>query len=280
MKIAIFGASGFVGRHLTDVLRSSGHEVAAASFRDGASAVAACTGADAVVNLAGAPLVGKRWTAAYKDEIWRSRVDRTRDLVASLRAMERRPRIYVGASAVGYYGTSDDDTFVEASPAGSDFLAHLCVEWEAEAMRAREFGMRVAIVRTGLVLGHGGALEKLLPPFKLGLGGPLGNGMQWWSWIHVDDTVGIYQLALDSADGALNAVSPTPVRNRAFTSALGRALHRPAAFPVPGFALELLFGEGAAVLTGGQRVLPERTEALGYRFKYPALEGALAELVC
>jgi uncharacterized protein len=281
MKVTIFGASGFIGRHLTAALQSSGHTVTGASLRDASRIVAACAGADAVVNLAGAPVVGKRWTPAYKDEIWRSRVDRTRDLVTALGSMDRRPLVYVGASAIGYYGASDEDAFVEESPPGSDFLAQTCVEWEAEAMRARELGLRVAVVRTALVLGNdGGALEKMLPPFKLGLGGPIGNGLQWTSWIHVDDIIGIYQLALGSADGPLNAASPNPVRNRAFARALGHALHRPAAFPVPGLALELVFGEGASVLTSGQRVLPVRAEALGYRFKYPALDEALAELVC
>ncbi|HXP93717.1 MAG TPA: TIGR01777 family oxidoreductase [Candidatus Binatia bacterium] len=281
MKVTILGSSGFIGRHLSAALRERGDEVAGASLRDAVAAAEACEGSDAVVNLAGASLAGKRWTAAYKDEIWNSRVERTHALVERLRSLERRPRVFVGSSAVGYYGGSDDDTFVETSPAGSDFLARLCVAWEAEAMRARELGMRVAVVRTGLVFGNdGGALEKLLPPFRLGMGGIVGSGAQWWSWVHVDDIIGVYRLAIDEVDGAVNATAPNPVRNRDFTHALGRALHRPTPFPVPTFALEMLFGEGALPLTSGQRVLPERAEALGYRFAFPSLEGALAEILC
>jgi uncharacterized protein (TIGR01777 family) len=280
MRVAVLGASGFVGRHLSDALRARGDTVSAASVRRMDEAVAACDGADAVVNLAGAALAPARWTPDYKEEIRRSRVEKTRDLIGRLRSLERKPRAYVTASAVGYYGASDDDTFVEHSPAGTDFLAGICAGWEREALRAGELGMRVAAVRCGLALGNdGGALEKMLPPFKLGLGGVVGNGKQWWSWVHIDDAVGIYLLAIDGADGALNATAPDPVRNREFTEALGRCLRRPTLFPVPGPMLALLLGEGADVLTSGQRVLPERTQALGYRFKHPSLDGALATLV-
>jgi uncharacterized protein (TIGR01777 family) len=276
VRVTILGASGFIGRHLANALRRDRHEVVEGSLRNVEQAALACDGSEAVVNLAGAPIAGKRWTAEYKDEIWRSRVDATHELVERLRVLEHKPRAYVGASAIGYYGTSEDDTFVEESPAGHDYFGRLCLEWETEALRARDLGMRVALVRTGLVLGDGGALEKLLPPFRMGAGGIVGSGKQWWSWIHVCDIVGIYRLAIQSVEGPVNATAPKPVRNSEFTVALGRALHRPTLFPVPAFALGLAFGEGALVLTEGQKVLPQRTEALGYRFKYPALDEALA----
>lgn len=279
MRVTILGASGFIGRHLSDALRRRRDEVVTSSVRDIGAAALACEGADAVVNLAGAPIAGRRWTAAYKDEIRRSRVDKTHELIDRLRKLENKPGVYVGASAVGYYGTSDDDVFVEDNRPGNDFLAQVCQDWEREALRAQELGIRVALVRTGLVLGYGGALEKLLPPFRMGLGGIVGSGRQWWSWIHIDDIVGIYMLAIDSASGPLNATAPSPVRNRDFTAALGSALNRPTFFPVPAFALALAFGEGAMALTKGQRVLPERAQALGYRFRHPELDEALASVV-
>jgi uncharacterized protein (TIGR01777 family) len=188
--------------------------------------------------------------------------------------------VYVSASAIGYYGTSATATFTETSPPGDDFLARVCVGWETEARRAESLGMRVALIRTGLVLGtDGGALAKLLPIFKLGLGGPIGSGTQWYSWIHIDDLVGIYLLALDGASGPLNGTAPAPVTNRAFTDALGAALHRPAFLPVPAFAISAILGEGAVVVVEGQRVLPEATHERGYTFVYPTLAGALAALV-
>ncbi len=201
---------------------------------------------------------------------------------AFLSALERasaRPQAYVSASAVGYYGMSRTATFTETSPPGDDFLARVCVAWETEAARAAALGMRVATVRTGLVLGRdGGALAKLLPLFRGGLGGPLASGEQWNSWIHLDDHIGIYLLAIDGYAGALNATAPQPVRNRDFTRALAAAVHRPALFPAPEFALKLVFGEGASVLTEGQRVLPEATLAAGFVFRYPEVGAALAAL--
>ncbi len=191
-----------------------------------------------------------------------------------------RPAAYVSASAIGYYGTSRDATFTEASLPGTDFLARVCVAWEAEAQRAATLGMRVALVRSGLVLGlEGGALGKLLPLFRAGLGGVVASGAQWYSWIHIDDQVGIYLHAIDGAAGVLNGTAPEPVTNRDFTQALAEAVHRPALFPVPAFAAGLLLGEGALVITEGQRVLPERTQASGYVFRHPELGPALRSLV-
>jgi uncharacterized protein (TIGR01777 family) len=279
VKVTVLGASGFIGRALTTALARRGDEVLAASLRDAAQAAAAADGSDVVVNLAGAPVSG-RWTGARKRAIAESRIDLPRAFLAALERVERRPAAYVSASAIGYYGTSRTATFTESSPPGDDFLARVCVAWEAEAARASELGMRVARVRTGLVLGRGGgALAMLLPLFRLGLGGPVASGEQWYSWIHLDDQVGIYLLAIDGVAGAINATAPNPVTNRRFTQALAGAVHRPAILPVPEFALELLFGEGASIVTEGQRALPEAALAAGYAFRHPEITGALASLV-
>ena len=279
MRVTILGASGFLGRRLAAALRGRGDAVVTASLRDPAAAAAAARGSDVVVNLAGAS-VSARWTEKQKAAIERSRTALPHAFLDALRTAENRPRAYVSASAIGYYGTSRTATFTESSPPGDDFLARVCVKWEAEARRAAELGMRVALVRTGIVLGtDGGALAKLLPIFRLGLGGVVASGAQWYSWIHVDDQIGIYLHAIDGADGVLNATAPHPVQNREFTRALGRAVHRPTLFPVPGFAPSLLLGEGGTILTEGQRVVPERTLATGYAFRHPQLDEALRSLL-
>ena len=276
MRVTVVGASGFIGRHVSAALRARGDEVVEASLRNVDAAGHACEGSDAIVQLAGAP-VTTRWTAAAKNAIRRSRVDATRALVDALAQLRARTKVYVSASAVGYYGASETATFTESSPPGDDFLAEVCVDWEREASRAEELGMRVACIRTGIVLGpDGGALGRLLPIFKLGLGGVIASGRQWNSWIHIDDVVGIYLLAIDRAEGRLNATAPEPVRNVDFTRALASALHRPAFLPVPAFALASIFGEGASILTTGHRVLPERPLSLGYTFAYPSLTVALS----
>jgi uncharacterized protein len=275
----VLGASGFVGRHLTAQLRARGDDVVTGSVRDPAAAARICQGAHAVVNLAGEP-IAQRWTATVKERIRTSRVDATRKLVDALGQFDAKPGAYVSASAVGYYGTSEDATFVETSPPGDDFLARVCAEWEAEAIRAAQYGIRVAIIRTGIALGADGvALEKLLPIFRLGLGGPIAGGRQWYSWIHVDDLVGIYLHAIDGGDGAYDATAPEPVRNAEFTQALANALRRPALLPVPEFALRTLLGEAAVTVVKGQRVLPERTVASGYRFAFPRIEAAFGDLL-
>jgi uncharacterized protein (TIGR01777 family) len=279
MRVTVLGASGFIGRRLTAALRARGDAVVEASLRDPARAAAASAGSDAVVNLAGAP-VAVRWTDASKRAMTTSRVDLPHAYLDALAEAEPRPRTYVSASAIGYYGTSRTDTFVESSPSGDDFLARLCVAWEAQADRAAALGMRVAKVRSGLVLGpEGGVLGKLLPLFRLGLGGVVATGEQWYSWIHADDQVGIYLAALDGTDGVLNATAPNPVINRDFTRALGRAVGRPTLLPVPAFAGALLLGDGAVAINEGQRVLPERTLASGYVFRHPDLDEALRSLL-
>jgi hypothetical protein len=279
MKVLLFGASGFVGTRLKAALQARGDEVAGASLRDPAAAAANAAECDAIVNLAGEP-IAQRWSDAAKRRMEQSRIEAPRRFLDALATTRHRTAAYVSASAVGYYGTSETETFVEASAPGDDFLAQLCVAWEREASRAADLGMRVAIVRTGIALAAGGgALAKMLPPFRLGLGGVVGSGRQWLSWVHVDDLVGIYLKAIDEAQGPLNACAPNPVTNATFTAELGRALHRPVLLPTPTFALRAMLGDGADVLLLGQRVLPQRTQELGYRFAFPKLTGALANLL-
>lgn len=279
MKVTVLGASGFVGRALVAALARRGDDVHGISLRDPARAAEAADGSDVVVNLAGAPVIG-RWTAAHKRAIASTRIDLPRAFLDALARVERRPTAYVSASAIGYYGMSRSATFTETSPPGDDFLARVCVGWEEQADHARTLGMRVAIVRTGLVLGRdGGALAMLLPLFRSGLGGPVASGEQWNSWVHLDDHIGVLLLAIDGYDGHLNSTAPQPVTNRDFTRALAAAVHRPAIFPVPAFGLKLVFGEGASVLTEGQRVLPEATLAAGYAFRHPEIGEACAGLV-
>jgi hypothetical protein len=275
MGVTVLGASGFVGRALVAALRARGDAVRGVSLRDPVAAAAAAAGSDAVVNLAGATLA-MRWTAARLYEIERSRVNLPREFFTALASHAARPRIYVSASAIGYYGTSRTATFDESSPPGEDVLARICIGWEREAQRATELGMRVAILRTGLVLGrNGGALARLLPIFRAGLGGVVANGRQWYSWIHLDDLLALYLRAVDGLRGTLNATAPEPVTNRTFTHALGTALHRPTLLPVPAVALRLILGGGATLLCDGQRVLPRAALADGFTFRFPALAPAL-----
>ncbi|MGA7356646.1 MAG: TIGR01777 family oxidoreductase [Candidatus Cybelea sp.] len=279
MKVLLLGGSGFVGTHLRKALAARGDEVMTASLRDPRAVASIAATCDAVVNLAGEP-IAQRWNESVKQRIEASRVDAPRQLLDALAQSDRRTAVYVSASAIGYYGTSETETFVEESPPGDDFLARVCVAWEREASRAHALGMRVALIRTGVALGtDGGALQKMLPPFRLGIGGIIGSGRQWFSWVHVDDLMGVYLMALDGAGGPLNASAPNPVTNAEFTKALGAALHRPVALPVPTIALRAMLGEGASMLLEGQRVLPRRTQELGYRFRFAALTDALANLL-
>jgi uncharacterized protein len=279
VNVCVLGSSGFIGTHLVAALRARGDDVTIASLRDPLEAAQRAAACEAIVNLAGEP-IAQRWNVFVKQRILHSRVEAPRLFLEALAARERRAKTYVSASAIGYYGTSETETFVEESPPGNDFLARVCVGWERETARARDLGMRVATVRTGVALGAGGgALAKILPPFRMGLGGVVGSGRQWLSWIHVDDLVGIYLQALDAADGQLNATAPNPVTNAELTRALGMALHRPTVLPAPTIALRVMLGEGAQILLTGQRVLPKRTQELGYRFRFERLEDALANLL-
>lgn len=279
MKVLVLGASGFIGTHLLAALRARGDEIATASLRDPHAAARAARGCDAVVNLSGES-INQRWSAAAKRRIEESRTTAPRAFLDALEASDERPRAYVSASAVGYYGTSETATFTESSPPGDDFLARVCIAWEREALRARTLGMRVAIVRCGVALGtDGGALKAMLGPFRIGAGGVVGSGKQWISWVHVDDAAAIYLRAIDSIDGVVNATAPHPVTNAEFTKSLGEAIERPTIVPVPTFALRAMLGEGADLVVRGQRVIPQRLNDEGYAFAYPSLEPALRSLV-
>ncbi len=300
MRILVIGATGLIGRSLCRALTGDGHIVSAVSrssakspglavaevhqwdTQAGPLSQAALEGIDAVVNLAGEPLDARRWSDHQKRLIRDSRVVTTRNLVEGMRSMDRKPAVFVGGSAVGFYGDRGDELLDESSPAGRGFMSEVCVEWEREAARAAELGMRVVQIRTGVVLStEGGALKKMIAPFKLGVGGPLGNGKQWFPWVHVKDIVGIFRHAILTATqvGPVNGVAPEPVTNREFTRELGRALHRPAFLPVPEMALRVLMGEMSAVLFASQRVVPKAVLASGYKFCYPSLSAALANLI-
>jgi uncharacterized protein (TIGR01777 family) len=297
MRITITGATGLIGTRLVRALRERGDAVTVLSRSPDRAAAAldvdavawdpvagpapaeALAGRDGVVHLAGEP-VAQRWSAKAKEGIRTSRETGTRNLVAGLRAAEPRPGVLVSSSAVGYYGKHGDERVPESTPPGDDFLAEVCVAWEREARAAEELGLRVVAIRTGVVLDRdGGALRTMLPPFRLGAGGPVAGGAQYLPWIHADDVVGIYLRALDDAawSGAYNASAPEPVTNKEFSKALGRALHRPAVLPVPAAALRVLYGEMAEIVTEGQRAVPERTAAGGYAFRHADLDAALAD---
>src|SRR5215468_4276647 len=283
MRVLVTGGTGLVGRPACDVLRAAGHAVTIVSREPGrvpARAIgwdglrAAMPETDAIVNLAGESVAGGRWTAARKAAIRTSRIEATRALVDAATAASPRPKVLVNASAVGYYGAHGDEPLDERAAAGTDFLARVCVEWEAEARRAEALGVRVVVLRVGVVLApDGGALSAMLLPFRAGLGGPIGGGRQWMSWVHRDDVVGLLREAVanEKYAGPVNATAPNPVTNRDFTRALGRALHRPAVLPVPGIGLRLLMGEMATMLLSGQRVLPHVAERLGYAWRQPEL---------
>ena len=298
MRVTVTGATGAIGRALVRSLVERGDQVVALSrgadrarstLAAGAEVMAwaepaagpapaeALRGADAVVNLLGEP-VAQRWTDAAKRAIRDSRVIGTRNLVEAIAQADPPPRALVSGSATGWYGAHGSEPVDESEPAGSDFLADVTRDWEAEARRAEELGLRVVVSRTGVVLSEsGGALEKMLPFFKLGLGGPVAGGRQYVPWIHLDDVVGALMHCLDhdSAAGPVNLTAPQPVSNSELSRTLGRVLGRPAVAPVPGLAVKLLYGEMASIVTTGARVVPRRLLELGYAFEHPDLEEAL-----
>ncbi len=299
MRALVTGATGFVGPHLLaklsrpvvlsrdadrarQLLSKFDVEVFAWDPLAGPPKPEAFHGVDAVFHLAGDPVASGRWTAEKKKRIRDSRIIGTRNLVEGLRALSERPRVLVSTSAVGYYGSAGDAVLDESSPPGNDFLAEVCTAWEREALAVAEFGVRVAVVRTGIVLGReGGALKKLLTPFRLGLGGPLGNGKQWMPWIHVDDLVAMYMHAAEHEEihGALNGAAPNPVTNKDFTKALAATVHRPAILPTPYFALRLALGEFAKILFDSQRVVPQKALAKGFQFRYPEVGPAMTAIL-
>lgn len=290
MNILISGGGGFIGSALGKELRSSGHRILTTTRRRTDSkdrltwnppsliSPDILSAFDAVVNLAGESIASGRWTERRKELILSSRVDTTRALVESMKRADPKPGTFISASAIGLYGPHGDEYVTEDTPPATDFLASVCRSWEEEALAARELGIRVVLVRIGGVLeADGGALPAMALPFRFFLGGPIGDGKQWFSWIHRDDVVGIIRFSLenDSVSGPVNATAPHPVTNREFSSALGKTLGRPSSLAVPGFMVRLTLGELGGVLLAGQRVLPERVSKAGYTFRYPVIDEAL-----
>jgi uncharacterized protein len=291
VNVLVAGGTGFVGRRLSKALQQRG-DVVTVVTRDPAAArtrelpgvsyrgwLPKLDGYDAVVNLAGEPIFGRRWNAQVRQELHDSRILSTRRIVEALQAASSRPGVLVNASAVGFYGDRGEEPLPETAGPGGDFMATLCSAWEAEAARSP---VRTVVMRTGVVLGEGGgALATMLPVFRLGIGGPIGLGRQWFAWVHADDLVALILFAIDepAARGPLNGVSPGVVRNAAFSRALGRALHRPAIFPVPPIALRLKFGAVAEVLTASQRCVPEAPTRLGFAFRFTEIGPALQDVV-
>ena len=305
MKVAITGATGFVGSRLVERLHKEGHRIlvltrntssAQKVFPAGAfpnveivaytptisgSWQDALAGCDGVVNLAGEPIAEERWTPEQKQKILNSRQLGTQKIVEAIAKANPKPSVLVNASAIGYYGTSETATFDETSSSGNDFLAQVCQTWEAEAQKVKDAGVRLVILRLGIVLGNGGALGKMITPFKLFAGGPLGSGRQWFSWIHLDDLVSLILQALTNPDmaGVYNATAPNPVRMAGLSQTLGQVMQRPSWLPVPGFALEALLGDGAMVVLEGQQVMPKRTLEAGFEYGYPNLQPALSQIM-
>ncbi|MGE5302479.1 MAG: TIGR01777 family oxidoreductase [Alphaproteobacteria bacterium] len=299
MRLVIAGASGFIGLLLLDRLSKQGHSLKLLTRKpciDGQASEKdwivwqpgipgewekCVDGVDGVINLAGEPIAAKRWTERQKEKIRSSRIETTRSLVNAIAKAQVKPKFLINASAVGFYGARGDELLSEGSAPGKGYLAGVCIAWEEEAKRAEQHGVRVALLRTGIVLGKGrGALAKMVPPFKFFLGGPLGSGRQWMPWIHIEDEIGmiLFLMENEEASGAFNATAPNPVTMKDFSKALGNVLHRPSWAPVPAFALALMLGEMADMLVSGQRALPDAALRLGYRFKYPTIDQALQSL--
>jgi uncharacterized protein (TIGR01777 family) len=310
MQIVITGATGFLGRPLCAELVAKGHSVTALS-RDAARAQStlgsgikclswgsgrdidgswreAVGKADTVIHLAGQSVADRAWTPEIKAELRRSRIETTRNLVEAIRAADKRPSALICASGINYYGDRGDEALTESSPPGTTFLSQLCIDWEAEALSAEALGLRVAVLRCGVVLEHGGPLDKMLfplplpiSPWAMGLGGPLGSGRQWFPWIHLKDTVGMFVWAAtdERVTGPVNAVAPGLVRNVEFSRTLGRVMHRPAVLPIPAFALKAIIGGFADELLTSQRAEPAVAKKLGYQFVFPEIEPALVAIL-
>lgn len=305
MKVAITGATGFVGSRLVERLHELGDtilvltrnpdkarrvfpasvypnlEIVAYSPKESGLWQQSVAGCDGVVNLAGAPLAEERWTPERKREIMDSRKVGTEKLVEAIGAANPKPSVLVNASAIGYYGTSQTATFDEESSPGHDFLAEICKGWEAAAQPVKEVGTRLVILRFGIVLGMGGAIAKMIAPFKLFAGGPIGSGQQWFSWIHREDLVNLILESLRNSEktGVFNATAPNPVRMSEFSQVFGKVLNRPSWLPVPGFAIEALLGDGAIVVLEGQEVLPRRTLSSGFEYQFPTVRPALEDIL-
>ncbi|MBW2053906.1 MAG: TIGR01777 family oxidoreductase [Deltaproteobacteria bacterium] len=300
MKIFITGGTGFIGQALVKELQEAGHDLcvltrSARKRQDLDKRISLIEGdpslsgswqeeaskSGAIINLAGASIFS-RWNKTVKQNILESRVSITRNLVEAMAASRKRPQVLLNASAVGYYGFRGNEEIDETGAAGDDFLARVCQVWEAEALKARDAGARVALTRFGIVLNQrGGALKQMLPLFRAGLGGRLGKGNQWFSWIHLTDLVRAITFVLDrtEADGPINLTAPNPVTNAEMTRALSQTLHRPAILPVPGFMMRLVLGEFGSVLLKGQRIKPVKLQTLGFNFQFPLIKQALADLL-
>lgn len=299
MKIAITGGTGFVGSRLIEKLKNEGHsivlftrnaekarrtfpnlEIIPYKITESGDWQKAISGCDAVVNLAGEP-IAERWTPEYKKAILESRQLGTRKVVEAIAQASSKPKVLISASAIGYYGTSETATFDENSPSGQDFLSEVCRAWESEAEKVRDLGVRLVIPRIGIVLGNGGALGKMLPVFKLFAGGPIGNGRQWFSWIHREDLVNFIIEAIKRPDiaGTFNLTAPNPVKMNEFSRVLGEVMNRPSWLPVPGIALEVMLGEGSKVVLEGQQVIPKATQSINFNYRYPTLKAALQEII-
>jgi hypothetical protein len=294
MNVLITGGRGFIGSTLGRELRTAGHDVVITT-RQGSDSSGELTWKppslippknistfDAIVNLAGDSIYSDRWTKDKKERIRSSRINTTHYLIESIKNADIKPKILINASAVGYYGPLGDEEVTENFSLGKDFLASVCKDWESEALKAEELGVRTVITRFGVVLGQdGGALQKMITPFKAYAGGYLGSGKQWMSWVHIDDVTGFIMFAIehDKLSGVFNLTAPNPSTNKDFSTALGRALGRPSIFPVPGFVLKAALGEFGEILLTGQRCIPERALIAGYEFKYPLLDKALKSIV-
>jgi len=284
MKIVMTGGTGFVGKHLTQALRKLGNQViyiGRSDLKPGEkSLVKLMSGANVVINLAGAP-INRRWTPAYKREIFTSRVETTQRLVKAMAELDTPPEIFISTSAIGAFDSKG--LYSESDPPNArDFLGDLSKQWESAALEAESLGVRTLVFRFALVLGHdGGLMKQLLLPFRLGIGGPVGDGSQHFSWIHIDDLVNAYVFALEhrTMSGIYHLCAPNPVTNLGFTKALGAALHRPTLFRVPELLLKLIYGEGAEVMTSGQQVVSARLPESGFQFRYASMESAVAEIV-
>lgn len=305
MKIAISGATGFVGSRLVARLHAEGHRIlvltrnttfaqkvfppqafpnleiiAYAPIVSGAwqDTIAGC---DGVVNLAGEPIAEGRWTPERKQEILNTRKLGTQKIVEAIAKSQPQPSVLVNTSAIGYYGTSETASFDEDSANGKDFLAQVCQEWEAEARKVKDTNVRLVILRFGIILGNGGALGKMITPFKLFAGGPIGTGQQWFSWIHLDDIVSLIIQALTKStmEGVYNGTAPQPVSMNDLSTTMGKVMNRPSWLPVPGFAIEAILGDGAKVVLEGQQVLPKRTLESGFEYQYPNLQSALTQIL-
>jgi uncharacterized protein (TIGR01777 family) len=293
MNILITGGTGFVGSHLIEYLlvkgcnitiltRDKGNVTSGIRAIEDINEISQSERIDVIVNLAGAP-ISKRWSEKYKQELINSRVNTTKSTVALIKKLKNKPDVLISASAIGYYGSQDDTPLNEEAHPRNEFTHQLCKKWEAEALKAEKLGVRVCITRLGVVLGkNGGALKEMLPPFKIGLGGKIGSGKQYFSWVHIDDVISAFAFLVESKkqSGIYNLTTPNPVTNSEFTKALGKQLKRLTLFPMPAFVVKLLFGEmGETLLLNGQRVVPNKLKEAGFKFKYTKTDEALKDII-